>query len=145
MPIVGFTYTKILVEKKDKLDPTKDKIVNNVNLIKVEQDDRELAKDQGLLNFNFEFVVDYGKSAKLQLNGTVLYMDKLKEIKSIFNDWEKEKKLNLKVSTEIFNSILFKCNIKALQLADDLNLPAHFKVPLLRPKPQDVQTQESKA
>jgi len=133
MPVVGFTYTKIFVEKKDRLKP-EDKIINNVNLVKVEEEKRSFGDGKSLLNFQFQFTVEYGKAGKLELDGSLLYMNDPKEIKAILSEWEKEGKLRTSISAEIFNSILFKCNIKALQLADDLSLPAHFRVPLLRPK-----------
>ena len=112
--------------------------MSRIKILNVEYDKRELNKDQGLLNFFFEYVIDYGKSAKLQFNGLVLYMDSKDFTKKIINDWEKDRKIVATLSTEIFNTILFKCNIKALQLADDLGLPAHFKIPLIRQKPEDI-------
>lgn len=142
MPVVGFTYTKILVEKKSKLDPTKDKILNNVNLVNVEEE-RHLDKQQALLNFHFNFSVEYGKSAKMVLEGVVLYANDKKNIEKVLSDWNNDRKLDADLSSEIFNTILFKCNIKGLQLADDLNLPAHFRIPLLRKKPEEM-TDKSK-
>ena len=71
------------------------------------------------------------------LSGILLYMESPEKVSQILNDWEKEKKMSAELSTEVFNSILFKCNIKALQLAEDVSLPAHFRIPLIRPKSEN--------
>lgn len=141
MPVVGFNYTKINVEKKSRLDP-KDKIENTVNLLDIKPEEMPFSKGKGLLTISFQFDILYGKTAKMSLEGVILYMDEPEKTKEILDSWSKDKKLAQTLSTEVFNTILFKCNIKALQLAEDLNLPAHFRIPLIRPKttPEKQQT-----
>lgn len=137
MPIVGFNFTKMHVERNGKLDP-KDKIANAVNLISIEEEKMPFSEGKGLLRMDFQFDVNYGKAGKMGLNGSVLYLEDPKKTKEIIEEWEKGRKIDPKLSTEIFNTILFKCNIKSLQLADDVNLPAHFRIPLIRQKSEEV-------
>ncbi len=134
MPIVGFNFTKIFVEKKEKLDPAKDQITNAVNLLEMKEESMSFSEGKGLLQMEFQFEVLYGKAGKMSLNGVLLYMDSPDKTKELLESWNIERKLDNNLSTEIFNTILFKCNIKALQLADDVGLPAHFRIPLIRPK-----------
>ncbi len=140
MPVVGFNYTKILVERTAKLDP-KDKIANSVNLIEIEEEKMPFSEGKGLLSIHFQFDIAYGKAGKMSLQGLLLYLDNPDKTKKILDDWKKDRKLSQELSTEVFNSVLFKCNIKALQLAEDVNLPAHFRIPLIRPKQPESQKQ----
>ena len=134
MPIVGFNFTKIFVEKKEKLDPTKDQITNAVNLLDMKEENMSFSEGKGLLQMSFQFEVLYGKAEKMSLEGVLLFMDSPDKAKELLESWNVDRKLDSALSTEIFNTILFKCNIKALQLADDVGLPAHFRIPLIRPK-----------
>jgi hypothetical protein len=47
------------------------------------------------------------------------------------------KKIPDKMRVPIFNFIMSKCNIKALSLEDDLNLPYHIPMPRLEPPKED--------
>ncbi|MBS3174682.1 hypothetical protein J4440_02270 [Candidatus Woesearchaeota archaeon] len=141
MAIVGFNFTKINVERTGKLDP-KDKIANSINLLEIQEEKLPFSEGKGLLKLDFQFDITYGKVGKMSLNGVVLLMDEPNKTKEILESWNKDRKLEQKVSTEVFNTILFKCNIKALQLADDLNLPAHFRIPLIRIKTEETSKKE---
>jgi hypothetical protein len=54
-----------------------------------------------------------------------------KDVKSVLKDW-KEKKVSDDFKIKLFNQILNKCNLKALQLEDELNIPPHFRLPTLQ-------------
>jgi hypothetical protein len=45
--------------------------------------------------------------------------------------WTKTKKLDKELMTLITNFILIKCNIKALELSQQVNLPPHIRLPLV--------------
>jgi len=134
MKIIGFNLNKVSIEKtsiaKGKLeiksgldiqDITKEEInISNTNTIK----------------FDFKYTVDYNPNiAKIDLRGFVIILDDKNEGKEILQDWKK-KKFNHPVKLPLFNFIMGKCNIKALQLEDELGLPLHIPLPKLQATPK---------
>ena len=63
--------------------------------------------------------------------GNILISVDPKKGEEILKDW-KNKKLNDGMRLVIFNSILSKANIKAIQLEEEFGLPIHFKLPSLK-------------
>ena len=55
------------------------------------------------------------------------------EIKEVLEDWKK-KKLSDSFQEILFNIILRKANIKALELEEELNLPFHINLPSIKKK-----------
>ncbi len=130
MVVVGFNFTKINVERKNPLKG-KVKITNNVAIKKVEVKDLALgkAKQQGL-KFTFEFVTKYEPSfGEINLVGDILYMDQDKKIKEVTESWKKNKSVPKDVMAQILNNILNKCNIQALILSQQINMPAPIPLP----------------
>ena len=129
MTVVGFNFTKVYAEKKQ---PIKGKISinNNITVKSVEEIDLSFGKDQKGLKFSFEFVAKYDPEvANISLEGDVIYMVKSDEAKEILTLWKKEKKLAPGVMGKVLNTALAKCNIQALILSNDLNLPAPIPLP----------------
>ena len=54
--------------------------------------------------------------------------------KLILDGWKKDKQLPKDLAPKILNTILAKCNIKALNLTQEVNLPPHIRLPILKPK-----------
>ena len=83
---------------------------------------------------SFEFNVAYEpKIADIDISGNVLYMTE--EAKSIISEWKKTKKLsNEKMTYDVVNTILTKCDVKSLQLSEEMNLPPAIKLPRVVPK-----------
>ena len=54
--------------------------------------------------------------------------------KVLKKDWKK-KKFNHPVKLPLFNFIMEKCNLKALQLEEEVSLPFHIPMPKLAPAP----------
>jgi len=130
MVVVGFNFTKINVERKNPLKG-KVKITNNIAIKKVEIKDLALgkAKQQGL-KFTFEFVTKYEPSfGEINLVGDILYMDQEKKIKEVTDSWKKNKSVPKDVMAQILNNILNKCNIQALILSQQINMPAPIPLP----------------
>ena len=50
------------------------------------------------------------------------------------NKWKKEKKIDQALSAILMNRILTKCDIKALALLQDLNLPPSIPLPIIAKK-----------
>ena len=129
MAVVGFNFTKVNAEKKQ---PAKGKISinNNVTVKNVEEINLAIGKDQKGLKFSFEFIAKYDPEvANINLDGEVVYMAKADEAKEILTKWKKEKKIAPGVMGKVLNTALAKCNIQALILSNDLNLPAPIPLP----------------
>ncbi|MEM2089505.1 MAG: hypothetical protein QXL88_00200 [Candidatus Pacearchaeota archaeon] len=130
MVIAGFSFKKIFAEK---LEPARGKIKINVKI-----DIEDIVKEEiELLNkeaikISFSFSVEYEpKVASLLLEGELIFVDEPKKIKSILEGW-KNKKLDEKIRTSILNFIITRCNVKALQIEEELNLPFHLPMPRIK-------------
>lgn len=133
MPVVGFNFKKILSEKKNPIRG-KLKINNNLKIVSIDQETETISKSDELLKFEFMFSINYDPEVGYtEIEGNLVYMDEPDKIKQILNDWKKDKKLSKEISTVVFNTILARTNIKALTLAQDVNLPPHFRLPLIKP------------
>ena len=128
--IVGFSFTKINAEKlsliKGKID-----INNNVTIKNVEQADFSLGKKkQDALKFIFEFASKYEPSiGSISFEGEIIYVSEPKSTKEILDAWSKEKKIEKDLMASILNTILTKCNVQALILSQEINLPPPIPMP----------------
>jgi len=130
MPIVGFNFDKILVERKDVIKRPLN-IHTDVSIKDVTEEKIPLGKTEELLKFNFEFNVKYGDTGDVVFNGHVLYLEDPKKTAEIMKEWKKSKNVPTDLMSELINNILQRCNIKALTMAQDVNLPPHLKLPRL--------------
>ena len=132
MKIIGFNFNKIFVEKKSG-EFKGVRISNNVDILSVEQiKNQVITQKEELVGVGFKFTVDYGEDlAKIELGGLVILALDPKETKEVLKGW-KDKKLSNEFKIPLFNIILKKSNIKALVLADELNIPSHMKLPSLK-------------
>ncbi len=130
MAVVGFNFSKILVEKKLTAEG-KINISNNVAIKDVESADFSLGKaKQDGLRFTFEFTSKYDPNyAEMLFTGEVLFLESEKAVKDILAEWKKKKTLPADVMAEVLNSVLNRCNIQALILARDVNLPSPIPLP----------------
>ena len=134
MPIVGFNFEKIVVEKKNKITE-KLNIKNDLAIVGLEQEKLNISGSDDIIKFNFKFSVDYEpKVGEILLEGNVLYMDEESKAKEILLGWKKDKKIPKDLAPQILNTILAKCNIKALTLTQEVNLPPHIRLPILKSK-----------
>ena len=136
MPIVGFNYNKIDVNKTDKV-VAKMNIKSDVQItdIKEEKLPTGKTKTEGL-RFDFTYNVNYEpKIGSINLSGFIYYLDDPKIIKNVAKGWKKDKSIPDNVTLEIINAVLFKSTIKALAMAQEVNLPPHLPViPKANPK-----------
>lgn len=138
MPIVGFNLSKVYAEKKISKVEEKIKIQirNDVLITNLEEEKLPTGKSKADgLRFDFKYSLKYEPSVgEIELIGFVYYLDDLAEIKTILKNWKKDKKLPPELTTNIVNTILFKGNIKALSLSQEINLPPHLAMPTVNPK-----------
>ena len=130
MPIVGFGFDTINVEKKQAFDKD-DKINNNIKILEIKETSlKPNDKDEmpGLLIL-FEFGLLYGKAGSVSLKGHIIHYDPENKVDELLKTWKNGKKLPAQFSTQVFNFIMYKGNIRALQLEDEVGLPLHLKLP----------------
>ena len=133
MTIVGFGLNKINVERKA---PVKGQvnISNNVSIKSVEETDLSVGshKQEGV-KFLFEFTSKYEPGiAEMIMAGEVLYMGEPKKNKELLSEWKKNRSVPKEIMTDVLNSILMRCNVEALLLARDINLPPPVQLPRIQ-------------
>ena len=72
------------------------------------------------------------KSARFFLSGELLYVSEDKLRKEILDEWEKSKKLSDDATRELLPGIFNRCNIQAVILTKEVNLPPPFKLPSIK-------------
>lgn len=131
MQIIGFNLTKILVEREEKING-KLEVKQNIDISNVSKEKIPFSEGEAV-KIKFNFTVTYDPDfAKLNLEGYLVLMVDKDEIKKFLKSW-KDKKLPDEAKVSLFNFIMNKCNIKALNLEDELNLPLHVPMPRINP------------
>ena len=129
MGIVGFTFDKISAEKTGKITE-KVNINHNFNIKHVEKTDINIQGKKSVLKLYFDFNVDYEPNiGNIRMTGNLTYLDKEEELNKLMEQWKKEKKLSVGVTTLVANTILTKANIKALILYQEVDLPPQIHLP----------------
>lgn len=148
MVVIGFNLTKILVERK-VLVRGEVKVNTKMNILDVKKEDIRITQGKEVLNFDFEFIVSYqgvadhtGGVADIKFEGKVLYLVDPKDTKKILDEWKK-KEISPEVRLRVLNTILAKCNLKALVLEEEMGLPSHIPMPVLK-EPGKEQEKEKK-
>ncbi len=133
MTIVGFNFIKIEVEKKNS-SAGKINISNNVSIKEVTDTDLSLGTEkQKAIKFVFEFVSTYEpKIGKILFGGEVLFMDEASKVKKIMDEWKKNKRVEKALMSTILNAVLTKCNVQALILSQEVNLPSPIPMPKVK-------------
>ncbi len=130
MKVIGFNYNKISVEKKKEFSGSID-INTNINIKDLKRIKIPMMEEKNTINFEFDFDILYGELGQLSLRGEILIIvDDEKLAEKIEEDW-KNKKISEEVRIRILNIIFSRCNLKALQLEEDLGLPFHIPTPRL--------------
>ncbi len=134
--VIGFNLKKISVERKGEIKG-KIEIKSNIDILDIKRENIDISKDKDVLGFLFSFTINYEpKIADLVFEGNVLLLMEPAESKDVLKRWKK-KQTPADLRLMLFNTILTKCNIKALELEEDLNLPPHLPLPKVIPQQQD--------
>jgi hypothetical protein len=127
MRIIGFNLTKILAEKKDEIN-TNLKVNQNIDIKDICEEKIPIT-DNKVLKFTFKLSLGYSDDyAKIELEGNILAIPEKDELNKYLNAW-KNKKIPAEARIPLFNFIMNKCNIKALNLEDEMGLPLHIPMP----------------
>ena len=138
MKLLGFNLTRINAEKDEKNKSIKGlKVKNNIDLTNISEVKNNLLKTkEDLVAVYFKYSIIYEPNfAKLNFEGNLLISLESKNAKKLIKDWkENEKKIQEEIKIDIFNFILRKINLKALNLEEELNLPLHVSLPRIDKK-----------
>lgn len=134
MQIIAFDINKILIEKKENVSNELE-IKTNLSVENITEDSiQTFGNSQPVLKFDFLFSVNYTpNTAKIEIKGTVVATEEKDNVSKILKEW-KNKKFQNQLKLPLFNFIMKKCNIKAVELEDELNLPLHVPFPQLSPQ-----------
>ncbi len=133
MALVGFNFLKISAERKAELKG-KIGVSNNVVLKKVSKSQIgiSLEKEQAI-EIEFAFTSTYSPEVgKIEMVGKILLLEPKDVAEKIVAEWEKTKKLPPLMMQQVFTTILRKCNIQAIVMAEEIGLPSPIKLPEVR-------------
>jgi len=135
MTIIATNFTKIVVERKGAVRG-KVSIANNVSIKSVDTTDIAIgASKQSALKFSFEFSAKYEPNmGSIVLNGELIFLEKPEKVKELAAEWKKSKKVPKEIMAPILNNILTKCNIEALILSKEMNMPPPVQLPKVNVK-----------
>lgn len=134
MRIIGFNFTKLSVDRTETPQPTeKVDIETTMDITSVsEVKDHPIKTEDKAISVDFQYGVDYKPNfAKVDIKGRLVLMVDSKIAKEVLKNWEK-KEVPEDFRMFLFNIVLKKSTLKALQLEEELNLPLHIPMPSFR-------------
>ena len=132
MKFIGFNFTKINVEKFSN-KPDKLKINTKIDISKINFVKADFIENNELAKIDFNYIVDYEPNfAKIFISGEIFISDKVEIIKDFVKKWEKNQQIVEEHKIFVYNIILRKSGLKALQLEDEMNLPLHMPFPSIK-------------
>ena len=137
MKLVGFNFTKISVERlKGKLENVK--VKTNIDVPEITSVKSDVIKtEEDLLGAHFTFVLEYSPDvAKIEFSGNMVVAVDSTTAKEVLKNW-KEKQTPEDFRLALFNIILKKSTLRALQLEEEINLPLHVQLPSLQKQKQE--------
>lgn len=135
MKAVGFSFNKLYIErnKESEKTPTKDFRVNtHIEITDLDKPELELFPSMNVFSFKYLFKVTYSPEiADLIFEGSILVNIPDQELtKKIQKEW-KNKIVLEEIRVPLLNLIYSKCNLRAFQMEEELNLPLHMPLPRL--------------
>ncbi|MFW5991186.1 MAG: hypothetical protein ACOCQX_03065 [Candidatus Nanoarchaeia archaeon] len=130
MAIVGFSFTKINVEKNKPVQGSVS-VKNNIHIDDVKEENMNLGtQKQKILKINFTYTSQYNPDiGSINLQGELFYSSETKVINKVLKEWKDKNKIPDEVMTPVINSILNRSNILALSLTKEVSLPPQLKLP----------------
>lgn len=132
MKILGFNFTKIHIEKlKDRVENLK--IGTRIDVSDILSTKADMLKTrEEILAIRFTFGLDYEPElAKIDLEGNIVLSLEPKMARDVLKEW-KDKQMPGEFRQTLFNVIMRKAGLRAIQLEEEMNLPIHFQLPTLK-------------
>lgn len=134
MKLIGLSFDKLNLEKKS--DNFKGlKVTTGIDILDVKEIKTDIFNSQEkLLAVKFEYDVNYEKEiAHLKFRGNIILSLIPEQLEEVLKQW-KEKKIPEKFRIDLFNLILKKATLKALQFEEEFRLPLHISMPFFKTK-----------
>lgn len=132
MKLVNFNFKKISIEKiSDSLENMK--INSKINISEIKPLDSKFSNEKDtLITIVFSYGLQYTPNiANLEFEGKITLLEEKTKAKEILEKW-KEKKMSDDFRVTLFNLILRKANVKALELEEEMRLPLHIPLPSIK-------------
>ena len=134
MPVTGFSFERILAEKRGKISNDL-KVSPNLTITNLEKVESVAGSPKGeaSLRVSFRFDADYEPNiALISVSGSAVYTDKPSVIDAVLKKQSQEKKLDDKVLNQALGVIQLNAHIKVLELSRHLALPPHIRIPIVQ-------------
>jgi hypothetical protein len=134
MTIMGFNFTKFSGERKE-VPGGQVNIKNNLTVKDlVEEKNRVMEGDMKTLKVSFEFSSTYEPDmGNISINANILTLEDKETGENILKEWTDNQKLPDDYMRKTLNFMLKRCNVKAINLSEDLNLPSPVPLPKIDP------------
>ena len=141
MKVIGFNIEEIIGKKSAELK--RYNINTDVTFNSVDKTKLDVLKEEETIRVGFKFLVSYKdaedksneKSNEISILGSLLLMVDKELSKEFLKSWKNKEIPKDKIIT-LYNFVLRKCSVRALQLEEDLNLQPHIPFPQVRPQGQ---------
>lgn len=131
MKLIGFNFQKISIEKMS--EPNENMKYNiKLDIASIDSAKSDVLKlKEEIIKVDFVYHVLYEPGiAKVELSGNIILAVEPRIARDILKGW-KDKQSPEEFRLFVFNVILRKANIKALQLEEEMGLPPHIPLPTL--------------
>lgn len=128
MKVIGFNFNKITAERlSNQVENLK--INSNIDVSDIKEAKSNFFKiKEELISVDFSYTLNYDPSlAKIEFKGSIVFSLEPKKAKEILRQW-KDKKIAIDFREALFNVILRKTALKALQLEGEINVPSHIQL-----------------
>lgn len=129
MRVIGFNFDKISIERH-KARAENLKITTNIDVSELKETKSDIIKTKEILiQAKFSYGVKYEPGfVTIDLKGNLLFALPEEQAKEVLKEWKK-KAMPEDFKLAIFNVVLRKSTLKALQLEEEMNLPLHIPMP----------------
>ncbi len=132
MKIAGFNFTKISIERLlGKMESPK--INMNIDISELKKVNNSIINsEETFLSITFTYKLSYAENiAEISINGNILLSLEGSLAEEVLKKWE-TKEMPAEFKTNLYNFILRKTMIKALQLEEEIGLPPHVPLPSIK-------------
>ena len=134
MPIMRHTYTTLNARVTGQLKG-KFPINSGVTFDDVREEPNISGDATRGFSILYGFTTKYGEDlAQVEVKGEVLYVAPKEEGEAILKEWKESKRLPEKNVLEVGNYCLMRAQMKAIELANDLNLQSPVQLPKFEAK-----------
>lgn len=134
MPIIRHKYTKLQSEWPKPMQGNL-KINSNINFVDMREEPNISGESGTGYTIVYDFKTTYGdESATVNVRGELLYAAPKDEAKEMADLWKEKKILPERTVLQVGNFCLMRAQMKAIQLANDLDLQSPVQLPKFEAK-----------